>query len=367
VTADEARGAVQLLRAADDLTGAKVPAARSVEGEPWREFSDAAGRLREELTEPRNPDGAENPDETNVPQRDDVVTASAATTSADLALLAPAVPSETRSAIEQCDPTLDADLESWFGPQAHRPKLAVLGRMKVRVAAGQENDDTARRRPYYTELVAYLASKPNGATTQELCKAFGTNGDRIRRDLATVRKWLGRDPATGRAYLPDAVQRPTSNGRTTGHYQLAGILYDADLFRRLRVRGQARGEKGIDDFMRALSLVGGRPYDDLREEGGVWLTGEREDQNLLVAIVDTAHLAATMAMQSQDYPTARRAAEIAMNVAPHEDTPKLDLAKVGQAQGNSAETASIALAITRQRDDEGPLPMSSRTTGLLRS
>lgn len=365
VTADEARGCVQLIQAADNLDGGPVPPAESVEGEQWREFCDAAGRLRDEFTEARDPDGQEDPAGTNVPEADDAVLVSAATTTEDLAALAPIVPPATRAAIEESDPTLDADLEAWFGPQGHRPKLAVLGHMTVRVAAGQENDDTARRRPYYMELVAYLASREHGATTDELRKAFDTNGDRIRRDLATVRGWLGIDPVTGDNYLPAADQQPTANGRTTGHYELQGVLYDADLFLRLRVRGQARGVQGIEDFMRALSLVNGRPYEDIRKRGGIWLSEHREDQNLLVAIVDTAHLAATMAMQTKDYATARRAAEIAIAAAPDEEVPKLDLAKVAKAQGESSESAEIVHAVVKQSDNDGPLPLARRTTDLL--
>ena len=116
-------------------------------------------------------------------------------------------------------------------------------------------------------------------------------------------------------------------------YQLSGLLYDADLFRRLRVRGQARGHKGIDDSMRALSLVSGRPYDDIREQGGIWLSDHRDDQHLLVAVVDTAHLAATMAMQTRDFSIARRAAGIAMGAAPDVEVPKLDFAAATAAQG----------------------------------
>jgi len=365
VTADEARGCVQLLRAADDLSGAPVPPAKTVEGEPWREFCDAGGRLREEFTEPRDPDGQADAGATNVPRPDHEVVESAATTSEDLAVLAPVVPAATEAAIEDADPTLDADLAEWFGPQGHRPKLAVLGHMTVRVAAGQENDDTARRRPYYMELVAYLASREHGATTEELRKAFDTNGDRIRRDLATVRGWLGTDPNTHESYLPAATQQPLSNGRTTGRYELQGLLYDADLFLRLRVRGQARGPRGIEDFMRALNLVNGRPYEDIRKRGGIWLSENREDQNLLVAIVDTAHLAATMAMQTMDYATARRAAQIAISAAPDEDVPKVDLAKVARADGSRAETAEIVHALDRQRDVDGPVSLDRRTEELL--
>jgi hypothetical protein len=237
--------------------------------------------------------------------------------------------------------------------------------MTMRVAAGQENDDTARRRPYYMELAAYLASRENGATTEELRKAFDTNGDRIRRDLATVRGWLGQNPTTGKSYLPAATQQATGDGRTTGHYELTGLLYDADLFRRLRVRGQARGPAGIEDFMAALSLVRGRPYEDIREKGGIWLSDHREDQNLLVAIVDTAHLASTMAMQAKDYATARRAAEIATAAAPDEEIPRLDLAAAAKGQGGLVESAEIIHALVRPRDVEGPISPNRRTTDLV--
>lgn len=365
MTADEARGCVQLVQAADDLSGAAVPPLQSVEGQPWRDFCDAAGRLRDEFTDPRQPQGQGSASASTVPEPDQMVVESAATTAADLAVLAPSVPSTSEAAIEDVDPTLDTDLAAWFGPQGHRPRLAVLGHMTMRVAAGQENDDTARRRPYYIELAAYLASRDSGATTEELRKAFDTNSDRVRRDLATVRQWLGRDPHTGKHYLPPATQQPIGSGRTTGHYELSGVLYDADLFRRLRVRGQARGQAGLEDFMRALDLVGGRPYADIREKGGIWLSEQREDQNLLVAIVDTAHLAATMAMQTKEFARARRAAEIAIEAAPDEEVPKLDLAKAARAQGEAAESAEIVRALVKQSDTEGPVPLARRTVDLL--
>lgn len=365
LTADEARGCVQLIQAADNLSGAPLPPAPSVGGEPWREFCDAAGRLRDEFTEPRDPEGQGSAGASNVPEPDREVIESAATTVEDLSVLAPTVTAVAQDAIEDADPTLDADLEAWFGPQGARPKLAVLGHMTMRVAAGQENDDTARRRPYYIELAAYLASRENGATTEELRKAFDTNGDRIRRDLATVRGWLGQNPTTGKSYLPAATQQATGDGRTTGHYEMTGVLYDADLFRRLRVRGQARGPAGIEDFMRALSLVRGRPYEDIREKGGIWLSDHREDQNLLVAIVDTAHLASTMAMQAKDYETARRAAEIAINAAPDENVPKLDLAKVAAAQGELKESTDVLRAVVKRCDADGPLDLDRRTSELI--
>jgi hypothetical protein len=365
ITVDEARGCVQLLQAADELGGATVPPLEAAPSEPWRDLADSSGRLRDDLTAPRDPNGQLDSG-SNVPEPDHVVATIAATTPEDLALLAPGIPATTSAAVEQADPTLDADLEAWFAPTSHRPRLAVLGPMKLRVAPGQENEDTARRRPYYTELVAYLATRPHGATTEELCAAFDTNPGRVRRDLATVRKWLGTDPATGEPYLPAATQQPADNGRTTGHYELTGLLYDADLFRRLRLRGQTRGPAGIDDFMKALSLVGGQPYAGIRERGGIWLTDHRDDQHLIVTIVDTAHVAATMAMQTSDHGTARRAAETAMRAAPDEDVPKVDLAAAIAADGKVKESVELVHSVKKQRDTDGPLNLDRRTTELLR-
>ncbi len=354
VTLDEARGCVQLLQAADELGGATVPPLEAAPGEPWRDLTDSSGRLRDDLTAPRDPNGRHDSG-SNVPEPDHVVTTTAATTPEDLALLAPAIPATTSAAVENADPTLDADLDAWFAPTSHRPRLAVLGPMKLRVAPGQENEDTARRRPYYTELVAYLATRPHGATTDELCAAFDTNPGRVRRDLATVRKWLGTDPTTGEHYLPAATQQPTDNGRTTGHYELNGLLYDADLFRRLRLRGQTRGPTGIDDFMKALRLVSGPPYHGIRERGGIWLTDHRDDQHLLVAIVDTAHLASTMALQAGDHATARRAADTATRAAPDEDLPKVDLAAAIAEDGRVRESIELTRTVKKQRDTDGPL------------
>jgi hypothetical protein len=365
ITVDEARGCVQLLQAADELGGATVPPLEAAPGEPWRDLADSSGRLRDDLTAPRDPNG--QPDSgSNLPEPDHVVTTTAATTPEDLALLAPDIPPTTSAAVEHADPTLDADLEAWFAPTSHRPRLAVLGPMKLRVALGQENEDTARRRPYYTELVAYLATRPHGASTDELCAAFDTNPGRVRRDLATVRKWLGTDPTTGEHYLPAATQQPADGGRTAGHYELTGLLYDADLFRRLRLRGQTRGPAGIADFMKALSLVGGPAYHGIRERGGIWLTDHRDDQHLLVAIVDTAHVAATMAMQTGDQGTARRAAETAMRAAPDEDMPKVDLAAAIAADDEVRESVELTRIIKKQRDSDGPLNLDRRTTELLR-
>ncbi len=189
---------------------------------------------------------------------------------------------------------------------------------------------------------------------------------RIHRDLAVVRKWLGADPATGQRYLPDAIR---AHNRDDGHglYELRDVLCDADLFRRLRLRGQTRSRNGLDDYMRALSLVSGKPYADLRHGGGIWLADDRDDQHLVVAIVDTAHLAVTMALQGADLDMARLAATIAADCAPEEDTPKLDLAAVAVAEGDKNRGRQVIRGLLGQRDADGPIDLASRTDELSES
>ncbi|MBU4188906.1 MAG: hypothetical protein KJ817_11975 [Actinobacteria bacterium] len=363
ITRDEARGCVQLIQAADQLTSTDVPA---TEGEGWRQYADLAGRLRADLTEPRNPDGAAGPDANNLPQPDAEILKIAATTAEDLAVLAPEVPRAASQLIEDADQSLDADFDDWFSDNCQRPRLAVLGVVKVRVGPGGQPAEAAKRRPYYTELVAYLATQPNGATTDQLCSAFATTPARIHRDLGVVRKWLGVDPATGELHLPEAF-RPSATPTGRGVYRLHGVLSDADLFRRLRLRGQARGVDGLEDLLRALRLVSGAPYTQLRPGGGIWLAEDRDDQHLLVGIIDTAHLTVTMTLQAGDVDSARRAASLAATVAPHEQIHKLDLAAIAEADGDPGQSARLAAESLRQRDPDGPIEPDPRSSSLANS
>ncbi|MGC3994766.1 MAG: hypothetical protein QM779_11740 [Propionicimonas sp.] len=363
ITPDEAAGCVQLIEAADNYANVELPTAGT---EGWRRNSDQAGRLSPHLTRPRQPDGTDEPGATNLPQPDATVLAAAATTSDDLAVLAPTVPEPTRTQVETDDPTLDADLADWFSDSCTRPRLSVLGPMRVRVGPDGKPGEATKRKPYYTELVAYLATRPTGATTAQLCDAFSATPARLQRDLGVVRKWLGTNPATSQRHLPEVVRSSlVNNGR--GYYQLHDVLRDADLFRRLRLRGQIHGADGLDDYLRALSLVTGAPYTQLHPGGGTWLADDRDDQHLLVAIVDTAHLAVTMALQLPDLKAARLAAEVAALAAPDEQIPKGDLIAVAQAEGDSGRASRGIDDLLRQRDADGPIEPDPRTTELVQT
>ena len=233
ITPDEARGCAQLLQAAEVLADTELPSAGS---DGWRQHVDQAGRLNPDLTEPRDPDGGD-PHTTNLPQPDPDVLQTAATTSEDLAVLAPTIPEPVAEQLRDSDPTLDADLADWFSDICTRLACPFSGRSGSGVGPGGDPGKAAKRKPYYTELVAYLATRPHGATSVELCNAFAATPARLQRDLAVVRQWLGVDPDTGLRHLPDATRSQLFHeGR--GVYQLHNLLSDADLFRRLRLRGQ---------------------------------------------------------------------------------------------------------------------------------
>ncbi len=357
ITADEALGCVALLKAADQLANATVPIAEG-KGET---ITDTAGRLHDNLTEQRPVDGCTDEQVSNLPQPDHAVLTVAATTAEDLATLAPVIPPATRATINH-DPTLDDDLAGWSADSSNRPRLAVLGPVRVRVGRGGDPAAGNKRKLYYTEIVAYLATRPRGATTHELCEALATTPDLLRRNLSVVRKWLGTDPTTREPFLPDATRYDAQGDRI---YRLTNVLCDADIFRRLRIRGQARGSDGLADYEAALALVTGTPYSGLRANGGIWLTDSRDDQHLLVAIVDVAHLAVTMALTASDIDAAEQAARIAIKAAPDEDRPQVDLAAVVAARGTGGESQRIGQAILNQHDDEGPLELDGRTIDLL--
>ena len=362
ITVDEALGAAQILQAAESVANVPVPA-HPEGGPPWHDLCDQTGRLHDNLTLPRA--GTDPGAGTSVlPGPDTDILKVATTTSDDLALLAPVVPPATAATVAAADPTLDADLADWNSRDTDRPRIAVLGTLKVRSGGRGDAVQANKRRPYFSEILAYLASRPAGVTSNELRTAFNINIDDVRRHLAVVRQWLGQD-AHGTQYVPEAIHSPATRTRGTNAYQVQNVLHDADLFRRLRLRGQTRGPDGLADFTAALSLVTGPPYSGFRPSGGIWLAEHREDQVMIAAIVDTAHLAATMALAAGDTDTAERAIRTALMVAPDEDTPKLDLAavvsfRVGQGAGQESAGSVVA-----QRDQDGPLELDSRTVDLL--
>jgi len=367
--AHEGLGIAQMLSQAELAADEPMPA--SAGDQPWQAYCDAAGSLLPQHTLPRSAAGqqpqpiGEGAATSLLPLADQTYQDAAATTANDLATLAPQVPATVRPVVEAADPTLDADVAAWLDTGTDQPRLTLLGPVQLRAHGELEKN----RVGFYTEIVAYLATRENGATLAQFETAFNLAPARARSDIRIARNWLGVNPRTGRKHLPDALKSRSGQARGIGVYELEDVLVDADLFRRLRVRGEACGADGISDLVMALSLVSGPPFDQLRSDGYEWLTdGARIDHHLVCGIADVAHLVATHALAVGDLKRARAAAEIAQLAAPYEEIPRLDLVAVREAEGHLAEAEDyLRDQVCNRSDDNGaPEDLSERTQAILR-
>jgi nucleoid-associated protein YgaU len=326
------------------------PAPPSAGGRPWDAFTDVAGALLPEYTLPRASSGPSvvGPDSVAtsslLPGPDEVYLTAAATTQEELAVLAPAVTAETREAVENADPELDALVAAWNDPDARLAKLQVLGPVQVTAYGRPPTKPEAK----VTEIVAYLWSKPNGVSTDQFANDMWPHKNYLGTDshpkemVSQARLWLGNEPRTGEEYIPRA-RRGDMQG-----YRVNGLLVDYDLFRRLRVRGEARGSDGLSDLVAALNLVSGTPLTD-RGVGYEWLPAGEE---LLYqgAVAEVAHLVATRALEAGDDTQAIRACEIALQFDEADDRALLAMVKAHENAGREAEKKATILRLTTLED-----------------
>jgi LysM repeat protein len=365
LTSDEAQGCAALLTQSEDLVDALMPVDQQAT-DGWRAWSDEAGSLREEHTVARHGASDDEAAVSVLEREDEDYLRGGATTAGDLDALAPKVPVRVRQAVADADPSLEEELAMWWAADCPLPRLTLLGPVWARA----RGIPPTKQKPYLTEVLAFLATRPHGATPEEVAERFNVSATKARDYVNRVRDWLGVNPRTGTPHLPDARKAPAALDRGVGVYQVLDLLVDADLFRRLRVRGVSRGPDGVEDLRQALRLVQGRPFDQLRLGGWSWLCeGDRLDQHMVCAIVDVAHLVSTYSLQAGDTQQARLAAETAALAAPDEEIPRLDLAAVAEAQGHHSEAARILRDQVCNRTDDGGLPpeLSDRTQQVIAS
>lgn len=362
LTLDEVHGCAVLLNSceADD-----VPIPPCEPGAASNGHCDEAGALLADQVLPRSllADELPEPADRLISATDADVMAVAAATPDDLQTLAPWVPVRVREAVAKADPNLDADLAAWRSDSDLHPRVWLLGPIKARTSLRGNPLAVKQRRAFYTELLAFLALRPSGATTEQLCDAFSMEAGTVRKHMGVIRDWLRTNPDGGK-HLPDATESPAGKARGIGVYQLQGVLLDVDLFLRLRQRGESRGPDGVKDLTDALSLVTGEPFEGQRHGGWGWLvSAERVDQHMLCGVIDVAHLVVTACLHSGNLATARAAAEIAVRAAPYDDIPRLDLAAVTAAEGDQSEAIRIVTdeVCNRHVDGEAPMDLSLRS------
>jgi hypothetical protein len=290
-----------------------------------------------------------------------------ATTALDLQALAPVVPEQVRAQVEAADNRLDVDLADWRDGTSKRTKVVLLGPVSVTPGRGNPTPTSSRT----TEIVAYLTTRPNGVSIDQYATdlwpdepdiiEFTKVKSKVRTSASQVRKLLGVNPRTGVDYLP------RNAGALGAAYRLdPDLLIDAVLFRRLQVRGLARGAEGIDDLWAALNLVSGIPFSHRRPGGYGWLAGVGLDHEYTAMIVDLAHTVATHHLAAGEPEQAAAAAQVALRAGSSEDAPLLDLAEACQARGERAQAESYIKQIMANHDAQDEEDLPPRTYEILR-
>lgn len=372
LTSDEARGCALVYAQSETPEYVDTPVDETAT-DGWEAYTDSSGALRREYTLPRNTpeDAVDEPMSSLLEGEDEDYIRESAIVQEDLDALAPKVPAHVRAEVEEKDPTLDQDIADWFSTDCDRPRLTLLGPVTART----HGKALAKRKPYFTELLAFLAlHRKHGATREQIRDAFSISDGKVRDYTNIVRDWLGTNPRTGEDHLPYADKAPAAKVTGVNVYQVDdGLLVDLDLFLRLRKRGQARGgAEGVADLCTALELVGeAQPFSQLREEGWAWLANEPDRVDLMAGgwIADVALIVVTEALAAGDLVKARSAAYVANRADPDGESTRLCLAHVMKAEGDQLEADRILREEICNRSDDGDAPMelSERTKTIIRT
>ena len=361
LTSDEARGCATLLATSDDTQDVPMPVDTTAR-EGWQALADRAGALRPELTVSRAVPDSDLLEEASSLIPDDLPLPDSVLEE-DLELLAPKVPISVRTVAELADPTLDGDVADWWSDNCARPRLALLGPVAVKA----HGKPIAKRKPYYIEVLSFIALRQHGATTDDVVTAFGFGSTSTARSAVNiVRGWLGTNPATGQPHLPSAPESSAGQVRGVGVYQVEDLLIDIDLFKRLRLRGQTRGVDGIEDLITALRLVRGRPFDQLRPNGWAWLVDTGEQHHMAAAIADVAHAVATHHLQTHQLRKARQVTGAALLAVPDDYNLQADLLVITMAEGHPEIALRMYQKMCNQPDEDGiPAEVGARIEQVL--
>ena len=377
LTSEETSGVGLVYAQAEVLDDVPVPVDLDA-GDGWEAYADRSGGLRREHTLPRATPDTEltEPTVTLLDAADSEYVEHAAVVPEDLDALAPKVPASLRREVEAHLPTLDRDLADWYDENSRRAKITLLGPLTVRT----HGKPLAKNRPLYTELAAFLwLHRRTGVTREQVTTYFGTPTNRVRYRMSDLRAWLGTNPLTGRPYLPNSSDAPSTKSTGINVYQLDDIdgpLCDWGLFQCLRLRGETRGgAEGRADLQKALDLVAGPPCHHIREGGGEGLREAEDDMKR--AIADVALTLTTHYLRDGDLVAARAATEVAVGRRPrrgsHPTLPRADHHPRRQPNRSRTHPARRHLQPHRrrrrptraQRADQGHHPQPRRVDGRL--
>ncbi|MFD7584943.1 BTAD domain-containing putative transcriptional regulator [Kitasatospora sp. NPDC059811] len=204
-------------------------------------------------------------------------------------------------------------------PEAHAarnaPRIRLLGPVDVAGALGTAEPGALSR---LTELAVYLALRPGadhhaldhdlhpGAAHLDPHPTAADAKSPLPGKLADLAAWFGTSPE-GRAFLPTDT--------TDGYSFTPVVTCDWDEFRSLYRRGMRSTSATADAALaHALALVRGAPFAEAPPASYGWAEAERQD--MIAAIVDTAHELAARRLQYGDHRSAEAAVFRGLAVAP---------------------------------------------------
>ncbi|MFE6894811.1 LysM peptidoglycan-binding domain-containing protein [Streptomyces sp. NPDC057694] len=203
----------------------------------------------------------------------------------------PAPPGPVReSAAVPAAASVDADSSS-AGADGHTstPMVRVLGPVDIAGAGGHIDSN---RRTVATELITWLALRPNGATRHELDEVIAAGGGRVENNtrnarVREVRRWLGDE------------HYPKLNEQPDRRHRLIGVGCDWWQFQDLAGRAAHADDEGAVRLLRdALALVKGRPFTGIPPRRYAWAQILTEE--MISAVADAADDLATRCLKSRD-------------------------------------------------------------------
>ncbi|MFJ6214200.1 LysM peptidoglycan-binding domain-containing protein [Streptomyces sp. NPDC092296] len=220
-------------------------------------------------------------------------------------------------------------------PRAHTvrsaPRVRLLGPVDVLGAHGPVD---AASRGRLTEVGAYLALNPgtdqraldlvlHPGAVQRDPEAAEQAGQELATAVDRLRDWLGQDQE-GRSFLP-----AESSG---AHTFSPAVTCDWDDFRSLYRRGMRSTSPAADAALaHALALVRGAPFAEVERGAYGWAEPFRQD--MVAAVLDTAHELAARRLQHGDFRSAEAAAYRGLAVAPDAELLHRDLLYVYASAG----------------------------------
>ncbi|MFF0746649.1 LysM peptidoglycan-binding domain-containing protein [Streptomyces sp. NPDC004111] len=220
------------------------------------------------------------------------------------------------------------------GAEAGTPRLRVLGAVEVTGLSASGHG------PKLAQLAALLHLRP-GRDRDSICTAMDPTEpwtpNTLMARLSGLRSQLGSAP-DGTLYVP---RRRTGTDPYALHPQ-----FPCDWHQFLALAERGLVEKAVAPLDAALALVRGRPFGTHPPE---WAHSLQQD--MLTRIVDIAHTSARHHTKNGDYPAARQALAIGLEVDETAELLYRDLLLLEHAHGNRAGLhATIALIQKTNRD-----------------